>query len=77
MERSPMKPILLAAIILGEVITITSTDAHVSISVVKAQEVQYVKKTLSLEDFPCKPYPGMLFYYNTQGYLRCGEPDPN
>jgi hypothetical protein len=74
-----MKAILLTVLTLGEVLTITSTDATVVISVASecADEVEYVKKTLSLDDFPCDPYPGMLFYYTNLGHMRCGEPDPN
>lgn len=74
-----MKAILLTVLTLGEVLAITSTDATVVISVASecADEVEHVKKTLSLDDFPCDPYPGMLFYYTNLGHMRCGEPDLN
>lgn len=74
-----MKAMLLAILTLGEVLTITSTDATVLITVASecADEMERVKKTLSLDDFPCNPYPGMLFYYTESGDLRCGEPEPN
>ena len=61
-----MKTAMLAMIVLGEVLSIGSNTAKVSVT-----------KVLSLEDFPCNPYPDMLFYYTSHGKLRCGEPEPN
>jgi|15BtaG_2_1085339.scaffolds.fasta_scaffold19032_2 hypothetical protein len=74
-----MKAMLFVVLTLGEVLAITSTDATVVISVASecADEVERVKKTLSLDDFPCDPYPGMLFYYTELGHMRCGEPEPS
>ena len=72
-----MKAILLTVLTLGEVLAITSTDATVVISVASECADEVEQKTLSLDDIPCDPYPGMLFYYTNLGHMRCGEPDLN
>jgi len=75
-----MKTLLMGMFILGEILVIRDHTADVTLTITQGNEVEHVKKTLSLEDFPCNPYQGMLFYYaqsgNTQ-YIRCGEPEPN
>lgn len=69
---------LLTALLLGEVLAIHETSAEVMIG--EQQEggnIRYVNKMLSLDEFPCNPYPNMLFYYTERDELRCGEPEPN
>ena len=72
-----MKTIFIITLVLGEIIAITNTEAHVILTVTDDNKTTHVKKTLSLEDFSCIPYPDMLFYYTSHGKLRCGEPEPN
>jgi hypothetical protein len=71
-----MKTVIIAAILLGEVMTADGTgtiDTRLTVKTDKG-EIALVNKELKVKDFPCNPYPGMLFYYTTTGYLRCGEP---
>ena len=70
-----MKTLLL--LVLGEILAIGNTNAEVSMMIWENDRVEYVKKYMDLEEFPCNPYPGMLFYYTQSGELRCGEPEPN
>ena len=64
-------------LVLGEILTIGNINAEVSIMVWEGEKIKHVNKVLSLEEFPCTPYPNMLFYYTQSGELRCGEPEPN
>ncbi|MAF43893.1 MAG: hypothetical protein CMI54_07015 [Parcubacteria group bacterium] len=64
-------------LVLGEILTIGNINAEVSIMVWEGEKIKHVNKVLSLEEFPCDPYPYMLFYYTQSGELRCGEPEPN
>ena len=64
-------------LVLGEILTIGNTNAEVSMMVWEGEKIKHVNKVLSLEEFPCDPYPHMLFYYTQSGELRCGEPGPN
>jgi len=70
-----MKTLLL--LVLGEILAIGNTNAEVSMMIWENDRVEHVKKYMDLEEFPCNPYPGMLFYYTQSGELRCGEPEPN
>ena len=72
-----MKTAMLAMIVLGEVLSIGTNTAEVSVMEWEGENVRYVTKVLSLKEFPCNPYPDMLFYYTSHGKLRCGEPEPN
>lgn len=72
-----MKTALLAMIVLGEVLSVRANNAEVMLLEWEGEEVRYVNKMLSLDKFPCNPYPDMLFYYTEAGELRCGEPEPN
>jgi|TARA_R110000744_G_scaffold3695_4_gene13787 hypothetical protein len=76
-EKTMLK---ITILILGEILFVTNTTAEVHLTISSPSEIQNVKKTLELEDFPCTAYPGMLFYYvqNDKKYeIRCGEPEPN
>ena len=64
-------------LVLGEILTIGNTNAEVAMMVWDGEKIEHVNKVLSLEEFPCTPYPNMLFYYTQSGELRCGEPEPN
>ena len=68
---------LLTALLLGEVLSIHPNSAEVMIGEREGDEIRYVNKLLSLDKFPCVPYPNMLFYYTERDELRCGEPEPN
>jgi len=68
---------LLTALLLGEVLSIRSGSAEVMIVERVGDEIRHVNKLLSLDEFPCNPYPNMLFYYTERDELRCGEPEPN
>lgn len=72
-----MNSAIVTFIVIGEVLTVGNIDAEVSIMQWSEDEIVHVKKTLRVEDFPCNPYPSMLFYYTANGKLRCGEPEPN
>ena len=75
-----MKTLLLGMFILGEILVVRDYTTDVELTITRGDEVEHVKKTLSLEDFPCNPYAGMLFYYTRDGntqHIRCGEPEPN
>jgi hypothetical protein len=72
-----MKTIFIITLVLGEILAITNTEAHVILTITDDDKITHVKKMLSLEDFPCVPYPDMLFYYTERGNLICGEPEPN
>jgi len=76
-----MKIILIATVLLGEVLALSGREpaavASVMLTVQEADKIEYVNELLNLEDFPCNPYPGMLFYYTERGNLICGEPEPN
>jgi len=56
---------------------VRANSAEVMLLEWEGEEVRYVNKMLSLDKFPCNPYPDMLFYYTEAGELRCGEPEPN
>jgi hypothetical protein len=72
-----MKTIFIITLVLGEILAITNTEAHVILTITDDDKITHVKKMLSLEEFPCIVYPDMLFYYTSHGKLRCGEPEPN
>jgi hypothetical protein len=75
-REEKMKPLVIVAILLGEVMTANGTgtiDTRLTVRTDKG-EIALINKKLNLKDFPCNPYPTMLFYYTESGYLRCGEP---
>ena len=71
-----MKSLVIVAILLGEVLSSDGVSVVKTLLTVETDEgkIVHVNEKLNLEDFPCNPYPSMLFYYTEAGHLRCGEP---
>ena len=69
-----MKTLLL---VIGEILAVGDLNAEVSVMIWEGDKIEHVRKNIDLQEFPCNPYPDMLFYYTNRGELRCGEPEPN